>query len=556
VNSSVIPLARPILCAALAVSAFLPRVSWASDENGISAERILAHTRYLASDELQGRAPGTAGEVLATGYLCDQLRAIGIEAGNPDGTFVQNVPLVGSTVVNDPALVISGGAAEGGALRLRYGADFVGWTLRRSPEVCVDGAEMVFVGHGIVAPEYRWNDYKDFDVTGKVVVILVGDPPHPDRSLFAGPAMTYYGRWTYKFEVAAEKGAAAAIVIHTPAEAGYPWDVVRNSWTGEQFDLVRSDGGASRCAVESWIGSDAAQRLFEAAGGTLADARRRAVSRDFRPVSLGLTASVCVRTRSRELHSRNVVGLLAGTHPRRGREHIIYTAHWDHLGVGKAIDGDSIYNGALDNASGVAGVLEIARAFTTEGVDLERSVLFLFTTAEESGLLGARHYVEHPLYPLDAAVATINVDGLNIWGRTSDIVVIGHGQSDLDDYLEEQASRQRRRLRPDTAPEKGYFYRSDHFPFALKGVPALYAESGVLFFGHPVGWGTEVRKDYLMHRYHKPQDEVDPSWNLAGAVEDMEVLYRVGLKLATTDAYPQWNQKSESRRAAGDRPGR
>jgi Zn-dependent M28 family amino/carboxypeptidase len=538
------------------VCALLAATASASDDDAITAERILAHTRHLASDDLQGRAPGSRGETLTITYLRNQLEAIGVEPGQPDGSWVQEVPLVGSTVTNTPELVIRGASGADDGLRFHHGPDYVAWTSPRSPSATIDDVEMVFAGYGIVAPEYQWDDFKDVDVSGKIVVMLVGDPPHPDRTLFAGPAMTYYGRWTYKFEIAAAKGAAAAIVIHTPVEAGYPWAVVENSWTGEQFDLIRSAAGAPRCAVESWISTAAAEEIFAAAGGTLAQARRQAMSRDFRPRFLGLTAGVHIESDEREVRSHNVVGILPGSDAGTKQEHVIYTAHWDHLGRGAAIDGDSIYNGALDNASGVAGLLEIARAFAAARHDLERSVLFIFTTAEESGLLGARHYVEHPLYPIERAVAAVNVDGLNIWGRTSDIVVIGYGQSDLDAYLEVEATAQHRHVRPDTAPEKGYYYRSDHFVFAQKGVPALYAESGVHFRGRPEGWGAEVRTRYLLRCYHKPQDEVDASWDLTGAVEDMELLFRVGLELATTGEYPQWSETSEFKNVGGGRSGR
>jgi Zn-dependent M28 family amino/carboxypeptidase len=547
-------IASTFACAMLLTA---PSVTLAGGREGISAERLMAHTKYLASDELEGRAPGTRGEALTVRYLTEQLRDMGLDPGNPDGMWVQEVPLTGVTVTNNPELVIAD-VPGGGTLRFAYGTDFVAWSGRQRPTVELKDAEVLFVGYGIVAPEYDWDDFKDVDVSGKVVLMLVGDPPHPDPSLFAGPAMTYYGRWTYKYEVAAMKGAAAAVVIHTPEEAGYPWGVVQNSWTGEQLDVERAEGDAPICAVESWISSGTAEELFKAAGSTLADATREALSRQFRPRSLGLTASVRIDSDIRRLVSHNVVGLLPGMDPDARSEHVIYTAHWDHLGRGEPVDGDSIYNGALDNASGVAGVLEIARAFTAIRRDLHRSVLFMFTTAEEGGLLGAGYYVQHPLYPLDRAVAAINVDGLNVWGRTSDIVIIGYGYSDLDALVETEAAAQDRHVRPDASPEKGYYFRSDHFAFAQKGVPALYAESGVSFRGKPEGWGKEARNRYLLQRYHKPQDEVDPSWDTAGAVEDMELLYRVGRRIATTGVYPRWSKTSGFgfRNDGGNRPNR
>jgi Zn-dependent M28 family amino/carboxypeptidase len=406
----------------------------------------------------------------------------------------------------------------------------------------------VFVGYGVDAPEYEWNDYKDTDVRGKLVVILVNDPPHPDPALFAGDAMTYYGRWTYKYEAAAEKGAAGAIIVHNTRDAGYPWAVVENSWSGEQFDVVRKDKGAGRCALESWITEDAAQELFAMAGRDFAAEKAAAVARDFQPVALGLTGSTTIECRSRTIESRNVVARVPGADPKLSDQVILYTAHWDHLGIGKAAEGDSIYNGALDNASGVAGVMEIAARFAANQKSLKRSVVFIFTTGEESGLLGATYYVANPLYPLSKSIAEINVDGLNVWGRTSDMVVVGYGQSNLDELLGEVLAPMDRSLAPDSEPEKGYYYRSDHFPFAKQGVPALYADSGVEFRDRPQGWGMDRRREYVAERYHKPQDHYSDAWDLSGAAEDMEVLFQVGYRLASSQRIAEWSEKSEFRR--------
>ena len=512
----------------------------------ISEAGMRTHVMQLASDAFGGRAPGSPGEAMTIDYLERTLREAGLSPGNPDGTYRQEVPLYGFTVTNAPALALRREGRE--VAVLAAGSEFVGWTLQQNQGTEVRDAELVFVGYGVAAPEYEWNDYKDMDVRGKVVVMLVNDPPHPDASLFGGRAMTYYGRWTYKFEKAAAMGAAGAVLIHTTEGAGYGWEVVENSWSGEQFDVVRPDRGASRCALESWITEDAARALFAAAGQSFDDARASAVSRDFRPLPLGLTGSTEVRLRSRTFSSHNVVARVDGRDPQRRGELVVYSAHWDHLGVGKPAEGDSIYNGALDNASGVAGVLEIARAFASRAAEIDRSVLFLFTTGEESGLLGSTHYAENPLHPLASTVAAINVDGLNIWGRTRDIVVVGHGQSDLDETLARAAAPLGRRVEPDSEPEKGYYYRSDHFPFAKKGVPALYADSGVEFTDRPVGWGMERRREYVARRYHKPQDEYDSAWDLSGAAADMELLYRVGYLLATGERKPQWSPTSEFRR--------
>jgi Zn-dependent M28 family amino/carboxypeptidase len=527
----------------------------AGQDNTASPDRIRVHTRHLSSDTLEGRAPGTRGEELTVAYLMDQFRQLEYEPGNPNGTFLQSVPLLGTTVTNSPELVLAQAAGSSDTTRLRYGTDFVAWTHHQRRSVALQNVELVFVGYGVVAPEYGWDDYKDVDVEGKYVVALVGDPPLPDPSMFGGPAMTYYGRWTYKFETASLRGAKGAIVVHTAAEAGYPWAVVTNSWTNEQFDVVRADGGASRCVVESWISAEAADRIFELAGRSFERSREAAASRDFRPYSLGLEGTVHIENELREVRSHNVVALLRGRDPQLQGEYVIYTAHWDHLGRGNPVDGDSIYNGGQDNASGVAGVLEVARLFSGSRNELKRSVLFVMTTAEESGLLGATHYVEHPLYPLGRTVAMINVDGLNVWGRTTDMVVIGAGQSDLDRYLADAVALQGRSLRSESEPEKGYYYRSDHFPFAKKGVPALYVSSGRHYRGRPDDWGTMKQQEYLSDRYHKPQDEYDPAWDFSGAAEDVEALYRVGLGIATSGVYPQWSQTSEFGEAGRHRVG-
>ncbi|MDH3196697.1 MAG: M28 family metallopeptidase [Candidatus Krumholzibacteria bacterium] len=525
--------------------ALFPALALAED-HGLSAARMHACIALLADDRLEGRAPGSRGEELALDYLVTEFTRMGYAPGNTNGTYVQEVPLVGMTMTEPPALAVRG---RGGYERtFANGREFVGWTLRQQERAAVTDADMVFVGYGVVAPEYEWDDFRGADVRGKIIVMLVGDPPHHDPSLFAGEAMTYYGRWTYKFENAAEKGAAGAIIVHDTEAAGYPWAVVENSWSGEQFDMVRPDAGASRCALESWVTGDAARELFGAAGRDFDADKRAAASRDFTPVPLALSGTVEIHNRLRQLTSHNVVARLEGRDEQQKHETIIYTAHWDHLGFGKAVDGDSIYNGALDNASGVAGVLEVAHAFAREHENLARSVLFVLTTAEESGLLGAYYYADNPLHPLKRTVASINVDGANVWGRTKDMVVVGYGQSELDAILAEVVATQGRALQPDSEPEKGYYYRSDHFAFAKKGVPALYADSGVEFRGRPEGWGMERRQEYTRERYHKPQDEYDASWDLSGAIEDMTALYLVGHRLATSERYPQWSETSEFRR--------
>jgi Zn-dependent M28 family amino/carboxypeptidase len=524
-------------------------VAW----SGISAERMLGNIKILSSDEFEGRAPASKGEELSTQFIEKQFKTIGLEPGNPNGTYFQNVPMVGITA--DPAAeLVFADPANGKQMTLKYADEFVAWTKHEEPTVSMD-ADMVFVGYGVVAPEYKWDDYKGADVKGKVMVVLVNDPPVPDPNdpskldaeTFKGKAMTYYGRWTYKFEIAAEKGAAGCLVVHQTGPAGYPWGVVKNSNTGEQFSLVTADKGMSRSAVEGWITYDKAKELFAMAGKDFDTLEKAAVSRDFRPVDLGVKAALTLKNSIRTIESKNVVAKLAGADPKVRDEYVIYTAHWDHLGIGPEVNGDKIYHGAVDNASGVAGLLEIARAYTKIQPPPRRSVLFLSVTGEEKGLLGSEYYAEHPLYPLTKTLAEINMDGLNVLGPTKDIEVIGLGQSTLDDVVEAVAAEQGRTVKPDAEPEKGYYYRSDHFNFAKEGVPALDPSEGMDYVGKPEGWGLEMREKFTAEDYHKPSDKIKPYWDLRGAVEDLQLLGEVGYRVANAKAYPTWKPGSEFR---------
>jgi Zn-dependent M28 family amino/carboxypeptidase len=413
----------------------------------------------------------------------------------------------------------------------------------------------VFVGYGVVAPEYHWDDYKDVDVRGKVLVMLINDPQIPDPhdpaqldpAMFKGRAMTYYGRWTYKFEIAAAKGAAGALIIHETATAGYPWAVVEGSNTPEQFSLVTADEGRSRAAVEGWITTEKAKALFAAAGQDFDALHRAAIRPDFKPVPLGLDASLSLHNTIRTIESHNVVGKLEGSDPKLRNQYVIYSAHWDHLGVGLPVNGDNIYHGAVDNASGVAGLLEMAKAFSAVRPRPQRSILFLSVTAEEKGLLGSQYYAEHPLYPLRDTLADINMDGLNVHGRTRDITEIGLGNSQLDDYMRQAAAAQGRTLRPDPEPEKGFYFRSDHFNFAKVGVPALDPDSGVDYIGRPEGWGLKQLDEYTANDYHKPSDVIKPDWDLSGAVEDLQLFFTVGYRVADAAHFPEWSPDSEFR---------
>ncbi len=514
----------------------------------ITAEELLSHTRVLASDEFEGRAPGTRGEEKTVEYLVNQFREAGLKPGNPDGSYVQNVPLVGITTRGTAAFRI-----RGEPMALRFLDDYVAVSRRTIAEVQVQNSDVVFVGYGVVAPEYGWDDFKDVDVRGKTVVMLINDPAVPDpadagrldESLFRGRAMTYYGRWTYKYEIASEKGAAAAIIVHETEPAGYPWAVVSGSWGQENFDIRIPGGNLDRIEVEAWMTRDVAAKLFAAGGHDFEALKRAALRKDFRPVPLGATADFQVRNTVREVQSKNVVAKLEGTHPQRKDEYVVYSAHWDHLGRDTTLRGDQIYNGALDNASGTAALLEIAEAFTRLGAPPERSILFLAVTAEEKGLLGAKYYATNPLYPLTRTIANLNMDGVNPWGRTRDVVVVGYGNTTLDDVLAESAAGQGRRIAPDPEPEKGFYYRSDHFEFAKQGVPALYTDSGTEYIGKPAGFGEQRREEYTARDYHKVSDEVKPDWDLAGAVEDTQLLFEVGYRVARSDRWPEWKPGTE-----------
>ena len=509
----------------------------------MSVETFSAAIQTLSSDEFEGRGPSTPGEETTVAYLVEQFQAAGLEPGNGD-SFFQNVPLVALTEQGQPRLTVR---APDARLSYSWSEDFVAWTKRVVESESIDDSEMVFVGYGVVAPEYGWNDYEGVDATGKTVVILVNDPGFAtqDEAVFRGNSMTYYGRWTYKFEEAARQGAAAAIVVHEEAAAGYPWEVVSGSWTGPQFDQAGEDGNMNRVQVEGWVQARVAREIFAAAGFDYEALARGATQPEFQAVPLGATASVTVSYDIQRSESKNVLALLPGS--ERPDEYIIYTAHWDHFGRGPDTMEDPIFNGAFDNATGTAGLIELARAFGALPERPARSVLFMAVTAEEQGLLGSAYYAANPVYPTASTVATINIDGLNVDGPMNDITVVGMGASELDDYLDEAASRAGRTLRPDPEPEKGFYYRSDHFSFAKVGVPSIYTDSGIDHVEHGTEWTLARRADYTSNRYHKVTDEFDPSWDLTGALDDLELLFRVGYRLVTSDYWPNWRKDNEFR---------
>ena len=506
---------------------------------GIDAEALLAATRTLSSDEFEGRAPGSVGEEKTIAFLTAQFSNLGLAPGNPDGTWVQRVPLVGITpTAGDTLTVSSAGTSE----TLEPSTDYVAWTKHVVDEVQIN-AEFVFVGYGAVAPEYDWDDFEDVDVTGKILLFLVNDPPA--ENAFGGRAMTYYGRWTYKHEIAATKGAAGSLVIHETGPAGYPWEVVGSSPHSESFDLVTPDRNLSCAAVEGWIRRAAAERIFEMAGLDFEDAKRQAADRSFRPMPLGVTGATRVRNTLRAIDSKNFVAKLDGA--SAPDEIVMYVAHWDHLGKDRSLAGDQIFNGAADNASGTAALIELARAFSQAAEPPRRSIVFLAVTAEEQGLLGSRHYGENPLYPAAQTVAALNMDVLNTWGRTRDLTIVGMGQSQLDQVAAEVAERLGRTLNADPEPEKGFYYRSDHFSFAKAGIPAFYADPGVDYLDKPGGYGIERREQYTAEDYHKPSDEVKPDWDLSGALEDLTFMYAMGRQLADSEDWPEWSATSEFR---------
>lgn len=540
-TARVLLLAAALGCAPAAEKAPAAIAVPAEAISAIDTATLMQHIRVLAHDSLLGRLPGSAGEDKTVAYLESQFKALGLSPGNPDGTFIQNVPLVGITVKGAPTLTFAKGASRA---TLAWRDDYVAWTKHVAESASLDNSELVFVGYGTEAPEFNWDDYKGTDVAGKTLVMLVNDPPLADTTQFGGPRMTYYGRWTYKYEQGMKHKAAGVLLVHETEAAGYPFSVVQGN-AAERFDLVTPDKNMSRSDVEGWISLDRAKALFTMAGLDFDSLKASAAARDFRPVPLGVTASVALHNSLRTIDSRNVVARLEGSDPALRDEYVVYTAHWDHFGIGDKVKGDSIYNGALDNATGTAGLLAMAKAYKAMAVAPKRSILFLAVTAEEQGLLGAQYYSVTPLYPLARTLANINMDGLNTWGLTRDLVVIGLGASELDDYARAAAAQQGRVLTPDAEPEKGFYYRSDHFNFAKQGVPAFYAEAGTDYIGKDPGFGKLKRDEYTNNAYHSPQDEIDSRWDLSGGVQDLQLLLTVGYRVAQGDRYPEWRPGNE-----------
>ena len=502
-------------------------------------------TRELSLDSYEGRAPGSVGEEKTVAYLIAKYKAAGLAPGN-NGSWTQDVPLIEITAKNVSALTIAD--RSGKAMSFAYGNEYVIGSYRETPKTDIKQSEMVFVGHGIVAPEKGWNDYAGVDVKGKTVVVMVNDPDFENEGLdgpFGGKAMTYYGRWTYKFEEAARQGAAAVLIIHDTAPAAYGWNVVNSSWTGTQFLAQSKDGGKSQTQANGWIQKSVAKEIFAAAGQNLDKQMAAAKQKGFKAVPLNLTASMNFENDIARKASKNVIGVMKGT--KRPDEYVLYTAHWDHLGrCTAAPDGDDICNGAVDNATGTAALVALAEGFAKAGAP-ERSVVFLAVTAEESGLLGSKFYAENPIFPLSQTVGGVNMDAFSMSGPAKNLTVIGKGKSQLDLYLEAAAKSEGRTPESEPTPEKGFYYRSDHFSFAKLGVPMVYFEGGDDLVTGGKAAAMAAAEDYEKNRYHAPGDEFDEKWDWSGVMSDLKLYYRIGRMLAMTDAWPNWNDGDEFR---------
>ena len=517
----------------------------------ISAAEIDGHLRFLSSDLLEGRAPGTRGGRLAAEYIASQLRSFGVEPA-ANGSYFQQVPIEILTTQASSVRAVASGRASA---TLRQPEDVVLWGGSAAPQGAARG-ELVFVGYGSSAAEYRWDDFKNVDVKGKVLLVLVNDPPAPasEPALFGGNAMTYYGRWTYKYEEAERRGAAGMLIVHRADQAGYPWQVVVGSNATQQTLLPRDPALPAPLGVRGWITDSAAAMLLEQAGLDMAALRAQAATRDFKPVATGITMDLGVASTVERVQSENVVGVVRGSDARLDEQYVVLSAHWDHLGIGTPVNGDSIYNGAFDNASGVASVLAIARATAAMQPKPKRSMLFLFVTAEESGLLGSAYFAQSPTVPLSQIAANVNVDETNFLGRTRDLILLGDNKSSLGPQMAALLRPEGMRLTPKDHPEAGHFYRSDHFSLAKAGVPAVSIEAGLDFVGRPKEWGLQQSEDFTDHRYHQPSDQYRPDFDLSGAVQLTDIVMRFARRLADAPGVPTWNADAEFKRTAAPQP--
>jgi len=510
--------------------------------SGFSVDSLTQHISALAADSMMGRKPFTEGETKTVAWLQQQFASVGLEPGN-GSSYVQEVPMVDIATKADSSMMVT---ASEESFELKGLDDYVLWTEKTDSVIRLNGDELVFAGYGVNAPERGWNDYAGLDVKGKVVMVMVNDPGYGiDSSLFKGDTMTYYGRWTYKFEEAARQGAKGCLVIHDTKAASYPFSVVQNNWNGSRLRLDNRGKNVPYCDVVGWISKPTANRLLQAAGYD-STVMAGAAKKGFKPMPLGLKVTTSISVKATYKNSFNVIGKITGA--RYPDEYVIYTAHWDHLGIGKPdATGDSIYNGAYDNASATAGLLELARAFKSMKTKPDRSIVFLSVTAEEQGLWGSAYYAQNPVYPAGKHLANINMDGLSKIGKAKDIIIVGRGQSSLEDSLQAAAEKMGRTVSFEKHPEAGSYYRSDHFNFARVGIPALYTSKGVEVIGKEEGWGLKESDTYTAEHYHRPTDEIDSSWNLEGAVEDLKLLFMVGKMVANGGGKPQWKEGSEFR---------
>ncbi len=517
-----------------------------SNEDGLgafSADSLRLHVAQLSDDSLHGRKPFTEGETKTIAYLQKQFKAAGLEPGNGD-SYLQEVPMVNIQTNADSTMKVT---SPGGEFTLKGFDDYVIWTDKITDRVTLNNEEVIFAGYGVVAPEHNWNDYAGLDVKGKIVLVMVNDPGFAagDTSLFKGKNMTYYGRWTYKFEEAARQGAKGCLIVHTTEGASYPFTVVQNNWNASKLRLDDRGKNNKYTDINGWLSLPAARKLVHSAGMDTTSFFALADKRGFKPVPLNLKLSTSMQVKTNFNKSYNVIGKITGS--TRPDEVIIYTAHWDHLGIGKPDEtADSIYNGAFDNASGTAGLFELARAFKSLKTQPERTIVFLSVTAEEQGLWGSAYYAQNPIYPVTKTVANINIDGINPFEQSKDIITVGKGQSELEDYLSEEAEKANRVIAFETHPEAGYYYRSDHFNFAKVGIPALYTSKGVNIIGKEAGYGEKADAEYREKNYHRPSDEYNAAtWTFAGGIEDLKLLFLVGKRLAFEEKFPVWKEGSE-----------
>jgi Zn-dependent M28 family amino/carboxypeptidase len=506
----------------------------------ISGERIAAHVRALADDEMEGRGPASHGETLAVEYLKSQFQQAGAVPADAAGSYLQSVPLVGVETLPDTRLSWEQG---GSAIPMTYLNDYVAINQRQQEEVEID-AEAVFVGHGIRAPEFGWNDYENTDVKGKLVVLFTNEPPSDDPAFFGGRALTYYGRWVFKYEEALRQGALGAIIVHTTGSAGYPWQVVRNSW-GIQNPFVRLDAGAPALAVAGWVSSEIGAKLFEKTGKSVDEMLQLADTKGFRPMPLGLRLKGRIHSTVTPFETHNVLAKIEGSDPVRKNEAVLYTAHWDHLGVGFEVDGDKIYNGAADNATGCGVLLEMARAFAALEPKPARTVIFAAVSAEEGGLRGSEYYAQHPVVPAGRTALDLNYDGLLPLGRVQSVALLGYERTTVKPLVDEVAHQLGLEIEPDDHPEQGYYYRSDHFSLAKAGVPAFSFKLGTKIEGKSAEWAEQAHQDYIAHRYHQPSDEFDPTWDFSGLEQLAQFGFEIGRRVANLPELPSWQPGDE-----------